>query len=282
MSETKIMTDEEKMRAYFKNFINVYVNTANKANLPVDKEKLETIIETAEFRTFENHSTKGTFSVNRKLIQAIINNFKSNGVARNNFLLFHEFTHLISPINEELFADQNAFLQKLEAKAEKNPYPFVNGFNAYYGVIAIDEVLAQWCCEEHNDAYHQKNRQVTEYSKGSLNADVKYKSDFSDNDIYSPLEEPVENLVKKLGYDDLRGFANYVLSPDYKSFIEGLDEKRFATLCQIGVLCKGIYKENGFNNTLTVTKEDIEKVYTLLNRNNDFGENPGSGDELSR
>lgn len=99
---------------------------------------------------------------------------KSNGVERNNFLLFHEFTHLISPINEELFADQNAFLQKLEEKSKNSPYPFVNGFNAHYGMITIDEVLAQWCGKEHNDTYHQKKRQVTEYSRGPLDANVKY------------------------------------------------------------------------------------------------------------
>lgn len=282
MSDKDTMTDSEKMREYFKNFIDVYVTTADKANLPADKEKLKEIMDTAEFQTFENHSTTGTFSVNRKLIRAIINNFKSNGVKRNNFLLFHEFTHLISPVNEELFADQNAFLQKLEEKAKTSPYPYVDEYNAYYGMIAIDEVLAQWCCEEHNDAYNQKKRETTEHLKGPLDANVKYTTSFSDNDIYSPLEQPVETLIKKLGYENLRDFATQILSQEYTSLVDRLDEKQFATLCQIGVICKGIYKENGFNNTITTTKEDVEKVYALINRNNDFGENPGSGDEPTR
>ena len=62
---------EEKMRSYFKDFVNVYVQNAKKASLPADKEKLEKIIDSAEFKIFEMEGMTGTFSVNRRLIRVI-------------------------------------------------------------------------------------------------------------------------------------------------------------------------------------------------------------------
>lgn len=276
MSEKEIetMTEEKKMREYFKSFINIYVNSCHKANLPVDKDKLETIIDTAEFQTLHIEGTKGTFSVNKRLIRVILENFRKNGFERNNFLLFHEFTHLISPINEELFDDQEATLDKLQKRAERIQGPFVDKYNAYYGMIAVDEALAQWSCEELNDAALDKKRQSYKYSEGPLKADMEYTSDFSDNDVYSPLEEPVEKLIKKLGYKDLREFATD-FQTNRKTLIDMLDDRNFETLCQIGIICKGIYKDNNFNPSINITKDDIEKAYKLINRDNTVGENPG-------
>jgi len=278
MSEEKFenMSEEEKMRAYFKEFIDIYVSAAKKASLPVDREKLERIMDNAQFEIFEREGTTATFAVNKKLIQVIINNFRKNGADRNNFLLFHEFTHLITPINEELFGDGK---EKIKGRTEKVQKPFVDALNASYGVRAIDEVLAQWCCEELNDAAHGKKRQLHEYNEGPLGADITYRSDFSDNDIYSPLEESVEKLVKKLGYNDLREFATEFLSSG-KSLIDMLDDESFKILCQIGVICRGIYKENGMSPNSRVTKEDVETAYKLLNREHNIGE-ASDGQNLS-
>ena len=198
MSEN-ILTDAEKIREYFKSFLEMYISAAEKAKLPVDKERLQSIIDNAEFKTFEMPNSTGTFSVNRNLIQVIMNNFRKNGSDRNNFLLLHEFTHLDSSVNEELFADQNALLQQLNEKAEKLQGKYTTGINAYYGIIAIDEALAQWTGEELNDALKDRKREVHEFTRGPLDSDVKFKSDFSDNDIYSPLEPVVEKLLQSTG-----------------------------------------------------------------------------------
>lgn len=278
MDEVKI-SEEEKMRMYFREFVDAYSETAEKISLPVDKEKLKGIIDTAEFRTFENHDTSGTFSVNRRLIQVIINNFKKNGATRNNFLLFHEFTHLISPINEELFTNQNAIFQEFQKRAEEYNNEFVTGLNAYYGLVAIDEVLAQYTCEELNDAFCKKTRTSCEYTEGPLGAKVKYKSDFSDEDIYSPLEEPVEAFMQKWGYKDLKDFAMDFLSSN-KKLATMLDKHTFEKLCYIGIICKGIYKENKFVESLNVTSEDIQTAYRELNKNVSFGENNGGYERI--
>lgn len=269
------ITDADKMRIYFRDFVDVYAQMAEQKSIPVDKNKLEQIIENAEFRTFENENTTGTFSVNKKLIQVIMNNFRKNGVAINNFRLFHEFTHLISPINEELFADQNALLEEFQEKASQSNNKFVTGMNAYYGLIAVDEVLAQYTAEELNDAFCKKDRQSIMCKEGPLGAKVKYKTDFSDKDIYSPLEEPVEKLIQVLGYKNLRDFSVDFLSQD-KKFTEILDEQAFEKLCCIGVICKGIYKENGFVDQLNVTAEDIEECFDFLYKNISFNEAPGN------
>lgn len=271
------LTDAEKIREYFRSFLEMYISAAEKAKLPVDKERLQQIIDNAEFKTFEMPNSTGTFSVNRNLIQVIMNNFRKNGSDRNNFLLLHEFTHLDSSVNEELFADQNALLQKLNEQAEKLNGKYITGINAYYGIIAIDEVLAQWTGEELNDALKEKKREVHEFTRGPLDSDMKFKSDFSDNDIYSPLEPVVEKLLQSIGYKDIREFATDVLASD-KGVVDSIQGKDFEKLCQIGVICKAIYKENGFNDTLSVSKEDVEQAYSSLFKDTDFGENNG-GDE---
>lgn len=280
MSEKEIETikDEEKMRIYFKKILDTYVNSCKKANLPVDKEGLEDIINNTEIQALHIEGTKGTFSVNKSLIRYIPENFNKNGDERNNFLLFHEFTHLISPINEELFNDQDATVDKLKQRAERVQGYFVDEYNAYYGLIAVDEVLAQWTAEELNDVALDKKRQSYRYNEGPLKANMEYTSDFSDNDIYSPLEEPVIKLIKKLGYKDLREFATD-FQTNRKTLIDMLNDQDFETICQIGIMCKGIYKDNNFNKSINVTKEEIEKAHELLNKQNAVGENSGGHNE---
>lgn len=278
MSE-KYLSDAEKIREYFRNFIDVYCSAADLANLPVNRENLNEIVDNANFQTFEMPDTTGTFSVNRNLIRIIINNFIKNGSDRNNFLLLHEFAHLDSAVNKELFADPNALLKQLNDKIkciqEKDKH--ITDINAYYGIVAIDEVLAQWTCEELNDLLKDKKRESHEFSKGPLNSNVKFKSDFSDNDIYSPLQSVVEKLLQSLGYTDIRAFATNVLASD-KGIIDSFNNKNFIKLCHLGVICKAIYKEQGFNPKLQVTKEDVEQAYASLLMDVDFGENNG-GDE---
>lgn len=278
MNETNL-TDAEKIRTYFRSFLDMYVSASNKAKLPVDRERLQSIIDNAEFKTFEIPNTTGTFSVNRNLIRVIMNNFIKNGSDRNNFLLLHEFTHLDSSVNEELFSDQNALLQKLNKRAESIHKKYMTGINAYYGIIAIDEVLAQWTGEELNDALKDKKREVHEFTRGPLDSDVKFKSDFSDNDIYSPLESVVEKLLQSLGYKDIREFATDVLASD-KGVVDSIQGKNFKKLCQIGVICKAIYKENGFNNSLKVSKEEVEQAYSSLFKNSNVGENNGGYERI--
>ena len=278
MSEI-ILTDEEKIRTYFRDFIDLYVSLANKANLPVNRQGLETIINNAEIKTFEIENTSGTFSVNKKLIRVIMNNFRKNGSDRNNFLLLHEFAHFDSSINEELFEDQNVLLEKLNCKAENMKSKVTTGINAYYGIIAIDEVLAQWTCEELNDVSKNKKRDSHDFTQGPLGSNVNFKSDFSDDDIYSPLEPVVEKLIQSLGYTDIRDFATNYLASD-KRIVDTIKGENFEKLCQIGIICKAIYKEQGFNNTLTVTKEDVEYAYDYLLKNVDFGENNGGAERI--
>ena len=264
------LTYAEKIRDYFRLFLNMYVSGVKKANLPVNKESLQTIIDTAEFRAFEAPNTTGTFSVNRKLIQIITNNFRKNGADRNNFLLLHEFAHLDSSVNKELFEDPKSLLKQLNEKAKYYHDNTVTGVNAYYGIIAIDEVLAQWTCEELNDALKGKTREVHEYIRGPLDSNVKFKSDFSDKDTYSPLESVVEKLLQSMGYRDIRDFATVVLGSDV-GIVDSINGKDFEMLCQIGIICKGIYKENSFVEGLTVTKEDVEQAYYNISSDPNYG-----------
>lgn len=268
------LLDIEKIREYFKNFIDAYITATNKANLPSNREVLEEIIENAKIEAFDLPNTTGTFAVNRKYIGIITKNFMNNSSDRNRFLLLHEFTHFSSGINNELFLDQNALLERLNDEAHGVKGNNVNGINAYYGMVAIDEALAQWTCEELNDAIKERKREIHEFTRGPLESEVRFKSDFSDNDIYSPLEPVVEKFIQALGYIDLRDFATNHLASS-KGIIDDIKGRNYEKLCQLGVICKAIYREQGFSSKVTVSKEDVEQAYDLLMKNVDFGENNG-------
>ena len=263
MGKDLIIENDDQLRLYFKEFIDIYVSLANVKKIPVDSEKLEQIINNAEIKFIDMENTTGTFAVSKNRIEVIKENFYKNGKERNDFLLLHEFTHLNSAINEEIFSDQMGLFQKLSDIAAKKEGENISGINAYYGITAVDEVLAQWVCDELNDSLKNQKRETFEYLNGPLNSDINYKSDFSNGDIYSPLEKIVEMLIQSIGYIDLKDFANDFLASNRK-LVNLLNDDTFDMLCNIGVVCQGIYKEQGFMKDITVTKEDIENAYKSI------------------
>lgn len=81
-------------------------------------------------------------------------------------------------------------------------------------------------------------------------------------------------MLQSLGYKDIREFASNVLASN-KGVVNSIQGKNFEKLCMIGVICKAIYKENGFTNPGDVSKKEVEKAYSILLPNFDFGENNG-------
>ena len=268
------LTSKESIRQYFRGNIDLYVQAAKKVGLPADEENLQSVIDNAEIIIEDDESSKGTFSVNKKTIMVNMNRFKKNGSPRNTFLLLHEIAHLDSAVSSELFMDQSGLFQKLKATAQMLPGDDVSGLNAYFGIIAIDEVLAQWTCDELHAAIHKEERSVHEYSEGPLGSRVKFKSDFTKDDIYSPLEEVVENLLHSLGFKDLREFACKALASDM-SVVDMIQGDNFRALCQIGIICCAIYNENGFYDAKKVSREEVEQAFENLHRFSDYGENGG-------
>ena len=268
------LTSEESIRQYFRGNIDLYVQSAKKVGLPADEENLQSVIDNAKIIIEDDESSKGTFSVNKKTIMVNMNRFKKNGFSRNTFLLLHEIAHLDSAVSAELFMDQSGLFQKLKDTAQMTPGDDVSGLNAYFGIIAVDEVLAQWTCDELHAAIHKKERSVHEYSEGPLGSKVKFKSDFTKDDIYSPLEEVVEKLLQSLGFKDLREFACKALASDM-SVVDMIQGDNFRALCQIGIICCAIYNENGFYDAKKVSREEVEHAFENLHRFSDYGENGG-------
>ena len=268
------LTSEESIRQYFRGNIDLYVQSAKKVGLPADEENLQSVIDNAKIIIEDDESSKGTFSVNKKTIMVNMNRFKKNGFSRNTFLLLHEIAHLDSAVSAELFMDQSGLFQKLKDTAQMTPGDDVSGLNAYFGIIAVDEVLAQWTCDELHAAIHNKERSVHEYSEGQLGSRVKFRSDFTKDDIYSPLEEVVEKLLQSLGFKDLREFACKALASDM-SVVDMIQGDNFRALCQIGIICCAIYNENGFYDAKKVSREEVEHAFENLHRFSDYGENGG-------
>lgn len=253
------------MREYLKKYVNVYSFACLKSGLPCNEESLNETIGNAEIEFTYNEKSTGTFAVTTKSIGINKYNYDKNGQARNEFLLLHEFTHLCSGINKELYTDQMKFYEGLCERAKSVDGEYIDGYTAYFGIAALDEVLAQWTCEELNDTLRGVKRESEIYKKGPLGSKITFGTSFTGSgiyDIYSPLEEISINFLKSIGYKDMKDFATKILSSD--KGIGELSDESFKKLCYLGVVCRAIYEEEKFVNSETMTKEDVEKAYSLL------------------
>ena len=276
-------TQEEKIREYLKLYIKTYVAARNRIGIPVDEEKLAELIDSVTIELFKDENMSGTFSVNQlnKWIAVIINNFEKNGRKRNDFLLLHEMTHLSSYNNLNMYTrlrDDNQVAKFGESEKVINNSD-MSGTDVFYGVIAIEEVVAQWMAERCDEALGNGNRTTHKETHRVLGTDINVTTDFDNNDTYAPLETYVEAFSKKIGFDGIEDFAKAVVTGEIDLF-DYINENNIEYLGYIGILCEGIYQENGFSNP-GLPESDIPKAITYLENNRfdiPFSDNPDTGD----
>ena len=276
-------TQEEKIREYLKLYIKTYVAARNRIGIPVDEEKLAELIDSVTIELFKDENMSGTFSVNQlnKWIAVIINNFEKNGKKRNDFLLLHEMTHLSSYNNLNMYTrlrDDNQVAKFGESEKVINNSD-MSGTDVFYGVIAIEEVVAQWMAERCDEALGNGNRTTHKETHRVLGTDINVTTDFDNNDTYAPLETYVEAFSKKIGFDGIEDFAKAVVTGEIDLF-DYINENNIEYLGYIGILCEGIYQENGFSNP-GLPESDIPKAITYLESNRldiPFSDNPDTGD----
>jgi len=276
-------TQEEKIREYLKLYIKTYVAARNRIGIPVDEEKLTELIDCVTIELFKDENMSGTFSVNqlKKWIAVIINNFEENGKKRNDFLLLHEMTHLSSYNNLNMYTrlrDDNQVAKFGESEKVINNSD-MSGTDVFYGVIAIEEVVAQWMAEKCDEALGNGNRTSHKETHRVLGTDIDVTTDFDNNDTYAPLETYVEAFSKKIGFSSIEDFAKAVVTGEIDLF-DYINESNIEYLGYIGILCEGIYQENGFSNP-GLPESDIPKAITYLENNRldiPFSDNPDTGD----
>ena len=276
-------TQEEKIREYLKLYIKTYVAARNRIGIPVDEEKLTELIDCVTIELFKDENMSGTFSVNqlKKWIAVIINNFEKNGKKRNDFLLLHEMTHLSSYNNLNMYTrlrDDNQVAKFGESEKVINNSD-MSGTDVFYGVIAIEEVVAQWMAEKCDEALGNGNRTSHKETHRVLGTDIDVTTDFDNNDTYAPLETYVEAFSKKIGFSSIEDFAKAVVTGEIDLF-DYINESNIEYLGYIGILCEGIYQENGFSNP-GLPESDIPKAITYLENNRldiPFSDNPDTGD----
>jgi len=276
-------TQEEKIREYLKLYIKTYVAARNRIGIPVDEEKLTELIDCVTIELFKDENMSGTFSVNqlKKWIAVIINNFEKNGRKRNDFLLLHEMTHLSSYNNLNMYTrlrDDNQVAKFGESEKVINNSD-MSGTDVFYGVIAIEEVVAQWMAEKCDEALGNGNRTSHKETHRVLGTDIDVTTDFDNKDIYAPLETYVEAFSKKIGFSSFEDFAKAVVTGEIDLF-DYINESNIEYLGYIGILCEGIYQENGFSNP-GLPESDIPKAITYLENNRldiPFSDNPDTGD----
>ena len=276
-------TQEEKIREYLKLYVKTYAAARNRIGIPVDEEKLIELIDSATIELFKDENMSGTFSVNqlKKWIAVIINNFEKNGRKRNDFLLLHEMTHLSSYNNLNMYTrlrDDNQVAKFGESEKVINNSD-MSGTDVFYGVIAIEEVVAQWMAEKCDEALGNGNRTSHKETHRVLGTDIDVTTDFDNNDTYAPLETYVEAFSKKIGFSSFEDFAKAVVTGEIDLF-DYINESNIEYLGYIGILCEGIYQENGFSNP-GLPESDIPKAITYLENNRldiPFSDNPDTGD----
>lgn len=276
-------TQEEKIREYLKLYIKTYAAARNRIGIPVDEEKLTELIDCVTIELFKDENMTGTFSVNqlKKWIAVIVNNFEKNGKKRNDFLLLHEMTHLSSYNNLNMYTrlrDDNQVAKFGESEKVINNSD-MSGTDVFYGVIAIEEVVAQWMAEKCDEALGNGNRTSHKETHRVLGTDIDVTTDFDNNDTYAPLETYVEAFSKKIGFSSIEDFAKAVVTGEIDLF-DYINESNIEYLGYIGILCEGIYQENGFSNP-GLPESDIPKAITYLENNRldiPFSDNPDTGD----
>ena len=276
-------TQEEKIREYLKLYIKTYAAARNRIGIPVDEEKLTELIDCVTIELFKDENMTGTFSVNqlKKWIAVIVNNFEKNGKKRNDFLLLHEMTHLSSYNNLNMYTrlrDDNQVAKFGESEKVINNSD-MSGTDIFYGVIAIEEVVAQWMAEKCDEALGNGNRTSHKETHRVLGTDIDVTTDFDNNDTYAPLETYVEAFSKKIGFSSIEDFAKAVVTGEIDLF-DYINESNIEYLGYIGILCEGIYQENGFSNP-GLPESDIPKAITYLENNRldiPFSDNPDTGD----
>ena len=276
-------TQEEKIREYLKLYVKTYAAARNRIGIPVDEEKLIELIDSATIELFKDENMSGTFSVNqlKKWIAVIVNNFEKNGKKRNDFLLLHEMTHLSSYNNLNMYTrlrDDNQVAKFGESEKVINNSD-MSGTDVFYGVIAIEEVVAQWMAEKCDEALGNGNRTSHKETHRVLGTDIDVTTDFDNNDTYAPLETYVEAFSKKIGFSSFEDFAKAVVTGEIDLF-DYINESNIEYLGYIGILCEGIYQENGFSNP-GLPESDIPKAITYLENNRldiPFSDNPDTGD----
>lgn len=283
MEKVNDKIQEEKVREYLRLFVKTYAVARTRIGIPVDEEKLDELIQNATIDLFKNENTTGTFSVNQlnKWIAVIINNFEKNGQKRNDFLLLHEMTHLSSNNNINMYRrqrDNNLIGKFNECDVIKNNDD-MSGADVFWGVLAIEEVIAQWVAERCDEALGNGKKTIHKEKHMVLGTCVETETDFDNKDTYAPLETYVESFAKKLGFKDMQEFSKAVVTGEIDLF-DYIDENNIEYLGYLGILCEGIYQENGFSNP-GLPESDIPKALSYLNRNRDdipFGESPDAED----
>ena len=274
---------EENIREYLLTFVKTYVAASSKIGIPVDEKKLSKLIESATIELFKDENSTATFSVNQlnKWIAVIAENFKSNGVKRNNFLLFHEMTHLCSYNNRNIYQVNNneglsRKFNKYEVVRENED---MSGSDVARGLIAIEEVVAQWCAEKCDEVIGGVQREPHKETHSVLGTDITVFTTFADHDTYAPLESYVSKFAMKVGYKTLDDFVKDMISGKADIF-DFINKDNVVYIGYLGILCEGIYQENGYEDC-GLPESDIPKAIEYLNKHRadiPFGDVPESED----
>lgn len=242
---------------------NDFIDILASKNCMIDCNKASKIIDNISIEPLDIKNTDGTFSANRNKLQVIYHNYSHNKDERNIFLLFHELTHILGSINNTLYNNSRTIphLQALQEEFNDSKFDFIN---AFYGILLIDEALSQNTCEEVSDIFFKrKKREKHTYTKGPLQSKIHFSSSFEKDDIYSISENIVDSFACVIAFSNITEMAHYMLQENI-DFNDYINHDIYEMLCYMGIICKGIYKENNFISNIDVTKEDVGQAFKSL------------------
>lgn len=259
--------EEDNLRTFLLTLLNNYKVARKNMEIPLDVSFLQKLLEEIDISFYKlvDEETIGTFQVNHREINVVKENFDKNSSKRNIFLLLHELTHLSSPLNKECFESKqsmNNMKNEYKLMLDGKNNDLISDFDVYRGAIAVDEVLAQYCAEEANDFMKEKKRDTKTITQTIMGEPITVKTDFSDNDMYSPLQQYVEDLSLKLGFDDFKSFAKCILTGE-KRLNDLISSDTVEQLGYIGILCEGIYQDNKLEN-FNLPSSDIPNAIKRL------------------
>ncbi len=279
---------EEKIKELFLSAVELYCDIRNQMGMPIDKKKFTDFISECSFIIEYDEDNDYSFQVSQydKTIRANSYSFKKNGREKNILFILHEFTHLSSEFKTKVLAkkaetigDTSKLLIEWKEKyqaildAEKGSNDIsLSSWDATYGLLGIDEAVAQWTAEEINDIVKGQKRKKKKEKHSILGNEVEVETDFSFHDIYAPLQGYVEHYAKKLGFKSFKEFAVDITTGKVDLF-DLINEDNITELAYIGIICQGIYQENGFAKC-GLPETDIQKAIRYFENIKDRPTNP--------
>ena len=289
----RLYTDKDKEKSLKETLLvtaDEYRNLRESIGIPIiNFGKLMEEIEGASINLYlaENEREKraGKVKIDKKQIDFQTDYLESLDDLERKNMIYHELSDLSSPLFDYYEKDLHEIISKYNEMLYMVGNDTISATDVYMGLTAIEGVSSEWLAKRSLEELSGNQKERKKHSVRIVNNDIECSSDFNLDSVYVPLQGYVEEFSKSKGYESFHDFVKdlYTGKMDLDTLVT---EDNIEYLGSIGVLAKGVYKENNFWKNSTVSEKDISEALRVLNKKretqkaeenqNEINENPSN------